>query len=380
MRCELKKLLMRRELWIVFGLSLLAVVLLSLRNDWADAEIRRAERTLTAACFDLSLDEAEAELTQRLESAEPAEQEMLAAMLRSVSMYRENEDMLRTHIKGMLRDLENARTDYERRDISRALRLYNRQRHWRAADLRRLEHACLNVNYDRAMQYLWLLILCTLLAPLFAAEHESGMYQILYTAQRGKRGLFFRKIAGGMLCAALTAIFYTALMYVLVWLRTGLSFRLFLAPVQCVMSYRSCPYPMTLLHFAAVTALMRALIGAWVVSLTALTSCLLRRSGAVFGAICLCAAVPVMLCELGEYLPSAALLLKEIGLIRLSYPIDYFAQYETVNVLGFPVGQVWLAVGCTVSMILLLLAAAYAIYTAPIHERKRVKECFASKS
>jgi hypothetical protein len=379
MRYELKKLLMRKELWIVFGLSLLAVVLLSLRNDWADADTRRAERTLTAAYFDLPLDEAEADMTQRLDSAEPAEQAVLTVMLKSVGMYREHEDTLRAHVKTMYRDLENAHTEYERRDITRALKLYNRKREYRVTDARRLELACLNVNDDKPMQYLWLLILCTMLSPLFAAEHESGMYQVLYCTQRGKSGLFLRKIAGGMLCAALLSVIDTALNYLLVWLRTGLSFRLFLAPVQCVMSCRSCPYAMTLLGFAVITAMMRALIGAWAVSLTALTSCFLRRSGAVFGVTCLFAAVPVMLCELGETVPSAALLLKQIGLIRLSYPIDYFAQYETVNVLGYPVDRVFLSVGCTVGITLLLLAAAFAVCTAPIHERKRVKSCSASK-
>ena len=72
--------------------------------------------------------------------------------------------------------------------------------------------------------------------------------------------------------------------------------------------------------------------------------------------------------------------MKQIGLIRLSVPADYLSQYETVNVFGFPAEQYLLSMLCTVSIILVLLTAAYAFYTAPEQtNRKRVKRCSASK-
>ena len=207
MRYELKKLLVRRELWIVFGLSLLAVVLLSLRNSWADLSTRRALREKTQAYFDLPLDEAEAQIAAELEELEELsplqgtkeyeEQRILSSFQISVEQYRSHESSVRAQVIRMYDDLEHAHTEYERRDIAHALKLYNRQRRYRLTDLRALEFALQSVNYNKPMQYLWLLILCTVLAPLFAAEHESGMYQVLFISQRGKKGLFFRKIAGG---------------------------------------------------------------------------------------------------------------------------------------------------------------------------------------
>lgn len=386
MRYEMKKLLRRREVWIVLALSLIAVLLLNCREPWAGVHRRALAKQKLAVYGDMPPEEAAPLLTREWEqlggygismtSPKYDEWLVLRDLRESAVTYLEHEKNMRTLIAKMYTDLEHAATAFERRDIAHAIRLYNHKTQYQLCLYAPLDFTMLNVEYNNSIHNLYLLILCTLLAPLFAAEHETGMYQVLFISKKGKAGLFRKKIGGGMLCAALFAFCYTAVTFAIVWVKFGLPLRLLTAPVQCAEMYRNCPYAVSILTFVLMTAAMRALVGALLTALTALISCRFRRTLAVFGTTAAAAAIPILLSALFTDIPAGQMILKRLGLMRLPHLGDYLTQYDTVNVFGFPVMQLWLSVGCTCGMILCILTAAYAIYTKQQTQNgRRVKSC-----
>ena len=244
-----------------------------------------------------------------------------------------------------------------------------------------MEFFLLQLEYGNYFHYLYILILCTLLSPLFTAEHESGMYQILFASKRGKAGLFRKKICGGILCAALFAFAYTAFSFMLIWFRRGMNLRMLFAPIQCSELFRNCPYAISFLNYGLLIAAMRAVIGAFVVALVALASCFFRKTIAVFAVSGGIAAVPLFIDALFSHQPAVQLALKRLGLMRLTYLRDYFTEYDTVNVCGFPVGQFLLSVLSTILLTAFLLSAAYVRYTKKLtRSGKQVNTCSASKN
>lgn len=381
MRYEIKKLLLRKEVWIVFGLSMIAVILLSLRQPWAEISTIQAAHRKTAEYFSLSLDEAELRLAQELEQlGTEADLNMLTQMQNSVKSYRMQDENMKSLLESMYHEMEHAAADFERRDLAHAIKLYNRKISYRLCDANQLHIAFLWMNDFDLMHHLFLLILCTLLAPLFAVESESGMYQLVFTAKKGKKQLFRTKILGGIFCSACLALCYTGLTFAVVWVKHGLSFQLLFAPIQCAAYYKNCPFSMSILTFLLLTTAMRTLVGAWITALTSLASCFFKRTAMVFGTTVGITGAFVLLSRAFANVPDAGLFMKRLGLLRLPILGDYLTQYETVNVCGYPIEQLWLSIACTFSVVLVLLSIAYTIYTLPNKEkRKRVKICSASR-
>lgn len=381
---EMKKLLRRKELWIVLGLSLIAIILLNSRDPWASRQTMKIARQKIAAYGDMPSEEA-LPLIERewkrlggynisMESTRYEAWRVLRSLIDGIEKNQAREERMKELLPKMYNDLAHAATDFERRDISHAIKLYNHRIPYRVNQYLDLGFAIGALEYIDARQNLYVLILCTMLSPLFAVELETGMYQVLFASKKGKAGLFRKKIGGGILCAALLAFFYTAVLFAMVFRKYGLNMQLLFSPVQCIETYQNCPYVMSVLTYTVLTACMRALIGALVVALTALMSCCFRKTLAVFGTTVTLVFIPLLLSELFTNVPVGQMVMKRLGLMRLSHLSDYLTQYETVNVFGYPVAQIWLSVGCTCGITLCLLAAAYALYTKE-HSRKRVKSC-----
>ncbi len=381
MRYEIKKLLLRKEVWIVFGLSMIAVILLSLRQPWAEISTIREAHRKTAEYYSLSLDESELRLVQELEqSGTEADVNMLNQMLNSVKSYRLQDETMKSLLSSMYHEMEYAATDFERRDLAHAIKLYNRKVSYRLCDAKQLHIAFLWMNDFDLLHHLFLLILCTLLAPLFAIESESGMYQLVFTAKKGKKQLFRTKILGGIFCSVCFALCYTVLTFAVVWLKHGLSFQMLFAPIQCAAYYKNCPFSMSILTFLLLTTVMRTLVGAWITALMSLASCFFKRTAMVFGTTVGITGAFILLSRAFANVPAAELFMKRLGLLRLPILGDYLTQYESVNVCGYPIEQLWLSIACTCSVVLVLLSIAYTIYTLPNKEkRKRVKTCSASR-
>ena len=138
---------------------------------------------------------------------------------------------------------------------------------------------------------------------------------------------------------------------------------------------QNCPYALSVLDFLFLIAAMRTLIGAFMLALISLLSCFFRKTIIVFGASGGIAVLPLLLQYWLADHPGAMLFLKRLGLMRLSVMRDYLAHYDTVNVGGYPVAQLWLSAACTFGIIIILLAAADYFFIG-----KRVKSCSASRA
>ena len=377
---EMKKLLHRKEVWLVLGLSLIAIFLLNCRDQWVSPRRMQITQQKMSAYSDMPLADVQPLIEREwkqlggysspaLGSAKYDDWKVLDDLRDCVIAYLKHEENMQMLVAKMYNDLTHSATDFERRDITQAIRLYNRKTQYQVCPYNELLFTMQSVEHDDPIHDLYLLILCTLLSPLFAVESETGMYQVLFASKKGKTGLYRKKIAGGMLCAALFALLYTAVTFAILWLKHGLSIRLLLAPIQCADLYQNCPYSFSILTFAALTATMRALVGAFIVALTALMSCCFRKTLAVFGSTAAFTAILVFLSYLFKNIPIGQMVMKHIGLMRLPHLGDYLTQYDTVNVFGFPVMQFWLSILCTCGVILCILAVAYALYTKR-HSRK----------
>ena len=126
---------------------------------------------------------------------------------------------------------------------------------------------------------------------------------------------------------------------------------------------------------------MRTIVGALLTALTAVISSLFNRTAIAFGATVGISGIFIMISRAYANEPDAVLMMKRLGLFRLPILGSYLTEYDTVNVFGYPVEQLWLSVACTCSVILVLFSVAYILYTLPVKEkRKTVKLCSASKS
>ena len=380
MKYEIKKLLLRKEVWIVFFLSVIAIVLLNLRQPWASFATIQSAHQKTAEFYSLSLDEAEKKITEQLkQSSSTTDINILTQMHDSVKNYRMQEENMKSLLANMYREKNYTSTDFERRDLEHAIEQYNRKINYRLCDAKQLHIAFLWMNDLEWLHYLFLLILCTLLAPLFSVESESGMYQLLFISKKGKKQLFHNKIFGGIFCSACFALCYTFLAFVILWIRFGLSFQLLFAPIQCAEYYKNCPFSMSILQFLLLTAAMRTVIGALLTSITAVVSCYFKKTTMVFGTIIGISGVLILLSKSFESMSALNLFMKRLGLFHLPLLGNYLTEYDTVNVCGYPVEQLWLSIACTCAIILVILSFAYIIYALPIKiKREKVKKCSVS--
>ena len=370
---EIKKMFLRKEVWIVLCISLIAVVILNCRDKWAGFRKTIIAGQKLTAYSTLSLDEAYAALekeTKQLGSSASSPTsskydawKVLDEMKSGVKMHQEQEQKMQSLIIRMYQDLDQAENDFERRDLTKAIKMYNRRINYPICTADSLNAAVLNLNYNPSIHYLYLLVLCTLSAPLFTVESETGMYQVLYPSKKGKKGLFYKKLLSGALCAAFIAFIYTLTTLMITWMKYGLSIRLILAPIQATVEYRNCPFTMSVFTYAILVMMMRTLIGILLTAVTSLISCFVKKTMIVFSADAIFFAALILISELFSYEPTVRLIMKKLGLIRLQVLSDYLTQYETINVCGLPVMQIWLSVACTVCISFLILTLAFGIYT-----------------
>ncbi len=374
MKYEIKKLLFRKEVWIVFLLSVIAIVLLNLREPWVRIDTIKSAHQKTAEYYHLSSDDAEKRIAEQLKQSDSkTDISILTQMQISAKNYRIQEENMKSLLADMYHKINHVSTDFERRDLEHAIRQYNRKINYRLCDSKQLHIAFLWLNDFEWFHYLFLLILCTLLASLFAVESESGMYQLLFISEKGKKQLFQNKIIGGIFCSACFSLCYTLLTFVILWIRFGLSFQLLFAPIQCAEYYKNCPFSMSVLTFLLLTAVMRTIIGALLTAITALVFCYFNKTAIIFGITVSISGVLILLSA------TSNLFMKRLGLFCLPVSGNYLREYETVNVCGYPVEQFWLSIACTCTIIFVLLSFAYTLYTLPVRtKREKVKRCSVS--
>lgn len=364
MKYEIKKLIVRKEIWIVFVLSVIAVVILSFRSPWANFSTLKAAHIKTAEYYSFSLDEAQKKIADELETADNSTNSaLLAQMQSSAKSYKMQEENMKSLLAVIYHEKEFTATNFERRDLEHAIKQYNRKINYRLCDSKQLNLAFLHLNDFEAIHYLFLLIVCTLFAPLFTIESESGMYQLVFISKSGKSRLFLTKIFGSIFCSAFFSLFYTVIMFVIFWLKFGLSFQLLFIPVQCAACYQNCPFTISILTFLLLTVAMRTLVGILLIALTAVVSSVFKRTAIVFASTVGISGLFILFSKASVNSLSTELFMKRIGLILLPVLGNYLTEYETVNVFGYPVEQFWLSISVTCSIILVLLSGAYIFYS-----------------
>lgn len=388
---EIRKLLRRKELWIVAGLILLAAVLLSFRNYHSDRELAAVTRRKITAYYNMHYSDAIPVIRRELEQLGPKSSQVssphfnefnsLQSLLVCAESIQAHETNMTELILRMDYEIANASDSFTERDLKKAKKMYNRAFHYHVCNQGDLMFLFMNLESGEYFEWLYLLLLCSLLSPLFAAEHENGMYQMLFSSKSGKSGLFCKKICGGLACVFLFAVLYSAAVLAILWIRYGLSPLLLTVPLQTIEQYRNCPYQISILCFALLYILMRTLLGAVVLSLTAVLSCFLHKTLAVFGGLAAFLALMMFPATIFSNDPAKMRVLQRIGFTRLFYLREYIQQYNTVNVCGYPVEQLLLAAICTVCCCLFLMTAAYLLYTTKKHKRKKqVIKCSDSKN
>ena len=376
---ELKKLFQRKELWIVLGLTLLAILLLVLRDRSSLADAGSNSQK-TAAYYDYSPEEALPLIERELEQLGSSASDINSSHYHDWRVLYHMRDLAKDFISAnkndpnvirqMYNEMNTADSDFARRDLAHAIKLYNRVRNYKLADASSMEYFLLLLEQGGYFHYLYLLVLCTMLSPLFSAEYESGMYQILFSSKKGKAGLFRKKICGGLLCVVLFALIYTAFTFLLSWFWHGMNILMLSAALQSSVLFRNCPYALTFLDYGLLVFAMRAVIGAFVLALTALVSCFCKKNVTVFAFSGITAAVPILIAKLFENVPAVQTVLNRLGIMQLSYLSNYLTEYNTVNVFGFPIGQFLLSVLCTCLLTAFLLSAAYAFWTRDTRHRR----------
>lgn len=353
MRYELRKLLCRTETRVLLILTLIALGVLALRTDRADPAQASLTRELTAQYADMPYTEAETALKQAMTApevtADPARYNAMNELLLSAAQYKARDEEIAGYIAQWRAEAQHA-NGLRQRDLNHSIRAYNRAYAYPLCSRNRAGLGLMNLA-DAVYIYLFLLAMLAVGSALFAQEHETGMYQLLYAAKRGKPVLYRQKLATGMLLATLFGLLYQVLLFAMLWCKRGLSIHLLAAPLQTFPEFERCPFAITLAEYVLLRGTAFALGGMLTVALIALLSARLTRTAAVFGiaaGVCTALLLPTRTAQT----TASAALMHRLGLFSIMQPERYLTGYETVNVCGFPLPQLMLSVlfTCTVTV------------------------------
>lgn len=357
MKAELKKLLARPQTWIILVLLCISVPVLMLRHVPQDRALfklfRQAIRTHSS-----EYSQAAAELQTELDAMDTSDMQpdsaayqqyvVVTNLLGSKEQFAERDRQVREAMTDFSTQMQATQDAYVRADLQKAYTAYNRAYPYRLCYVIPLSLSLQNTQ-DRMYCTVFAAAVLCLFCGVFAAEHESGMYQILFSARRGKRFLFRKKVGASLLLLCLVALIYTAELYIFVWLKYGISASMLFSPVQSVPEYAWCPFAISLAEYALLHALGFLLAGSFLLSVTVLCSAVLKSSVQILGVSAVCAVC-------------SAFCSRKLGLLRLMRHGDYLQQYETVNVQNVPVYSILLAVICTVCVSAFLFFAARMLW------------------
>ncbi len=375
MKHEIKKLLLCRELQIVLLLMLIGAAVAAYRGvDYVVPEMAKHYREKAAQYAGISLLEAREQLAAELDalsgetegSPRYYERCVVEGLYYSIDRYMERDEQKAQLLQKIL-SISNS-TDYQRRDAELAYRLYNRPIQDMLCNRIELNMVLSETGGSRFSNHrtllfsgLYLLLVCVLTAPLFSCEYENGMYQILFASKRGCAGLFRRKIICGMITVTVFTVLFTAMLYAVQLYRYGLSVQMLHAPVQCTDALAKCPYLLNIWQYIFLHTGMHLICGWLMLGVSTVFSCFSKRSLTVFAGTAGITAL-ILLPPLADQ-PAVQRIAKQLGLLRLLFLNDYLEQYDTVNVLGYPVAQITLSVAGTLVLTILLITAAYTLYT-----------------
>lgn len=277
----------------------------------------------------------------------------------SVGSYEQHMQQMPDEVRKLKQRAENAPTEYIRKDFEKALECYNVRYEYTPYDSWAVQLGFGIISMREADIALLLLVLA-FLSPIFARELECGMYQLIYTTKGGKSRAFRSKLVCSLAVTAALVFVFELMMIAIVFIRRSLPLSCLSQPVQVFPYLHYCPFGLTVAELLFSHFCMRLCVCLFAVSVMFVISALLKNSFAVLG----CSAVVIgLLVGIGEALTTAAHFFSKLGLTALLDFSSYLKGYDTVNVFGFPVFKLTLAVLLTVVLTLTLFTLSYCIFT-----------------
>lgn len=217
--------------------------------------------------------------------------------------------------------------------------------------------------------------LCILIsAELFCGERRTGVFKLNSTSKNGRFVLYKNKIITLLICSACAAIIYTAIQLIAIVPVYGVTSAN--VPIQVDSAYANCAYNIGFLQFALAVTGMR-ILSCWFAC--ALTVCLALIFGSLIASVAVSGVTCTILLLMYErtltlygatdvlaskyYLHHNLLKFSPIGLLS---PNGYFVSSDYVNVLDFPVTELFFNIIVTT-----LITAALMVLGAYLFSRKR---------
>ncbi len=286
-------------------------------------------------------------------------QPSVSSLEESVGSYEQHMQQMPDEVRKLKQRAENAPTKYIRRDFEKALECYNVRYEHTPYDSWAVQLGFGIISMREADIVLLLLVLA-ILSPIFAREKECGMYQLIYTTKGGKSRAFRAKFACSLAVTLALVFVFELMMTAIVFIRRDIPLSCLSQPIQAFPDLHYCPFGLTVAGLLFSHFCMRLCVCLFAVAVMFVISAFLKNSFAVLGCS---AAVIGSLIGIGKASKSAAHFLSKLGLTALLDFTDYLKGYYTVNVFGFPVFKLTLAVLFTALLTLTLFSLSYCIFT-----------------
>lgn len=233
----------------------------------------------------------------------------------------------------------------------------------------------LRVVFDDTYPALLLIFLCVLIsAELLCRDRTVGKFKLNFTSKNGRLVLYKNKALALMICSACAAVVFTFVQLAAVLSGYGLTS--INAPIQTETTYLNSAYNIGFSELILAAAGMRILLCWFVCFLTACLSLLFGNLiAASVGGAAFCSVLFVLfdrtlvihgsmdIAPTKYDLHHALLKLSPVCLLD---PNGYFTSRDYVNVLGFPVTELFFNIAVTA-----LMTAALAAFGAFLSTRKR---------
>lgn len=260
----------------------------------------------------------------------------------------------------------NGENTYYERAASQTFSLYNYDYELHIWDHQMLMYFCRFFN-DRFFDLIYLTVIILVVSRIFTLEDECGMLDLLGTTVRGRRHLYNKKLMVSGIVLGVYAVVFTALQTFIALKKTYLPLRFLLEPVQSMLQYAWCPYRLNVLELMFIAILGRILAGMFSVCLITLLSVIFHNTivvligGLLINGMMVWSNFSASM-NMETWGINVSWFWNHVGLINIGNVTEMLQNIHQIDVLGYPVDLVWIAVAITVMMIVWLLQLSKILY------------------
>lgn len=255
---------------------------------------------------------------------------------------------------------------YYERAASQAFSLYNYDYELHIWDHQMLMYFCRFFN-NRYFDLIYLATIILVISRIFTLEDECGMLDLLGTTFRGRTSLYNKKLMASGILLSIYAVVFTMLQTFIILKRTCLPFKFLLEPVQSMPQYAWCPYKINVLGLMFIMILVRILAGMFSVCLITLLSVIFHNTivvligGLLINGMMAWSSFSASM-NMETWGINISCFWKHVGLINIGNVTEMLQNIHQIDVLGYPVDLVWIAVAITVMTIVWLLQLSKILY------------------